>query len=36
MTEGNIPVRKWQELFRAGAFHKDGYRAPYQAGWDDF
>lgn len=36
MMGENIPVRKWQELFRDGVFHKDGYRVPHQAGWDDF
>lgn len=32
----NIPVRKWQELFQAEAFHQDSLHIPRQAGWDDF
>lgn len=36
MTPEEISVRQWQEMFRAGAFHKDDLTAQELAGWSDF
>ncbi len=31
-----ISVRQWQQMFQAGAFHKDDFNARELAGWRDF
>lgn len=36
MKPEEISVRQWQEMFQAGAFHKDDLTAQELAGWGDF
>lgn len=35
MTQDRLPVRQWQELYRAGAFKKDNEQTRELAGWGE-